>query len=244
MSWAFPNRRLVPALAVGFAYLVLCTAQRGMLLGLVHGETGATRADGLRVMVLGTQADLAVALALCLPFVLWALVLPERAWRWKAHRATLQVAIGTAMVAMLALVAIESFYFVVHRARLGRGAGQRMDAMWEFLSTTRGGAPLVITGLAALATSVIAVALVATFTRRSLDAPRSALGARVRDSVLVMLALAFFVGLAITREPEFPGRRTLRELSGNGVIPVARVAWSRVPASWKRWIPPRLMSHD
>lgn len=244
MSWAFPNRRLVPALAACFAYLVLCTAQRGMLLGLVRDETGATRADGLRVMVLGTQADLAVALALCLPFALWALVLPERTWRSRAHRAAVHGAIGTAMVAMLVLVAIESFYFVVHRARLGRGAGQRIDAMFEFLSTARGGAPLVIAGLAALATSVIAVALVATFTRRGLDAPRSALGARARDSVLVMLALTFFVGLAITREPEFPGRRTLRELSGNGMVPLARVAWSRVPASWKRCIPPRFMNHD
>ena len=43
--------------------------------------------------------------------------------------------------------------------------------------------------------------------------------------------------VVVTREPEFPGRRTLRELAKNGLSPVARVAWQRLPPSWKRLVP-------
>lgn len=239
MSWAFPNRRIAPALAAALAYLVTCTAQRGLLLALVRGETGASASDALRVMLLGTQADLAMASALALPFASWAVVVPQRAWATRAHRGAVFLALGVAMLGVVLAATLETFYFIAHRTRLGPGSRPRVEAMLDFMAGARGGAPLIIAAFAALAVTLIAVALIVSVTRRALDAPRSAVGARLRDALLLAAVLAFFATVVATREPEFPGRRTLRELSGNGLAPVARVAWQRLPASWKRLLPRR-----
>jgi hypothetical protein len=233
MSWAFPNRRLLPVLATVVAYLVLCTAQRGILLSVVRQETHATAHDGARAMALGTQADLAVAAALLLPFALWALVLPERAWRSKLHRAALNVGLSLVHAAIVVVLLVESLYFLAHRTRFGPGSRDRLQAMIDYALTQGDGVPAMLAALATAIVAVVTVVVVHPIVRRSFEGSGAALGARVRDGVLLMLALGALVGLMATREPEFPGRRSLQELAGNGMIRLGEAAWRNRPG-WVR----------
>ena len=217
MSWAFPNKRLLPVLVAALGYLVVVTAQRGALLSLVRQEAGASTEDAWRVMVLGTQSDLVAALAFSLPLVLRSIVLPERAWRSITHRRLAAAALFLGALALLGWFAIESLYFVANRTRIGPGARERLEAMLSFIAQARSGMPMALATVTSIALALMAVGLVHVIVRRSFDGPPSRPGARARDLAFQVAALAFFGLVVATRAPEFPGRRTLQELAGNSL---------------------------
>lgn len=229
MSWAFPNRRLLPVLATALAYLVLCTAQRGLLLSIIRQEAQASAHDGMRAMILGTQADLAAAAALLLPFALWALILPERAWRSRLHRAAIHLLLTLAHATIIVVLLVESLYFLAHRTRFGPGSRERLKAMFDFALQQGDGVPAMLAALAAGIVAIVSVIAMHSIVRRAFEDPRAAIGARARDVILHVLALAALVTLVVTRESEFPGRRSLQELTGNGMIRLGEALWRNRP---------------
>jgi riboflavin transporter FmnP len=229
MSWAFPNRRLLPVLATALAYLVVCTAQRGVLLSVVRHEAQATAQDAFRAMMLGTQADLVAVASLLLPFTLWTLILPERAWRSSLHRAALNVVLTLAHAAILVVLVVESFYFLAHRTRFGPGSRDRLHAMMDFAMKQGDGVPAILAALAVGIVAMISVVLIHSIVRRAFEGARVSVGDRARDVVLHLLVAAALVALVVTREPEFPGRRSLQELTGNGMIRIGEALWRNRP---------------
>ena len=104
------SRFVLPALLAS-AYLLICFITRVALALKSHAAGQLAWAEMPRVFALGAGFDIIVALGLCAAFVFWLVVLPQRWYQSRWHRALVWVGFSVTLFGLLYLGAVEYFFF-------------------------------------------------------------------------------------------------------------------------------------
>jgi len=209
---------------VAAVYWVISAATRAVLAARALASGQIAAGDLPVIFGAGALADLGVALALCAPFAVYLLLVPERWYHSRAHRGAIAAALGLTFFAMAYLAAVEYFFFDEFNARFNYVAVEYLIYphevfvnIWESYPVGR-----VLAGAAALAAGVLWL----------LRAPiRAALlsSSRFRDRIAPAIVALVAAAVAATLAPGGDGARANRivsELGANGISAFAGAAFT------------------
>lgn len=168
------------------------------------------------IMAVGLFYDLVAAAYLFAPFALYLGLVPERIYRWRAHRALMQVGLFAASFGLLYLAAAEYFFFDEFDARFNLVAVDYLIYphevfinIWESYPVAR-----------VLALTALAAAAVVFLVRRRMAASYE-VPSRYRERMPIVAAWLALVGLCylgVTGEVgRFSSNRVTNELAQDGL---------------------------
>lgn len=168
------------------------------------------------VMALGAGRDFMVALAVCAPFAVYLLFLPERLYRSTMHRRLTWAGLALALYGLLYLAAVEYFFFDEFNARFNYVAVEYLIYPHEVFVNIRDSYPVVQVMIAAAALTLAVLWLGRGLVRAAL-ASNSRFAQRARPALLVILPLLAAYALPEGTATHPGANRVAGEISANGI---------------------------
>lgn len=203
--------------ALGALYLLISTSTRLVLFGVawVHGQAGL--ADLAPVLGVGLGLDLATSLYLFAPLAAYLVLVPDRIFQARWHRAALATMTALTAFGLIYLGAVEYFFFDEFNSRFNFVAVEYLIYPHEVFVNIWDSYPVARVLLATAAATALAMRLLLRGTLRRAGAGAQPLRQRAAfGAVLAVLLSGVQAGLHIN-SGRFSDNRVVNELAMNGV---------------------------
>lgn len=222
MQWHMTGsgrNRFAPLLGLMGIYVVIGVALRLVLWWQFGREVDVTAAALAWMLPVGTFNDFIQGVYLFTPFMLYLVLMPDRAYRSRINRGILSVGIVTSLVGLLYLACVEYFFFEEFSARFNLVAVDYLMYPTEVIGDIRDAYP-VKTVLALTVAAGLAAFVAGRCWWLACGAAALRIGRRTRFALLHMALLAFgigFVHAGTFGALDFsPSNRVAREIAANG----------------------------
>jgi phosphoglycerol transferase MdoB-like AlkP superfamily enzyme len=213
--------------AINFLALIVCfTLLRLALFCLFKSQPVAAGNEVAKAFLIGLHLDIFVALLLCVPFILWLVILPNGWFRAGWHRFLFKAAFFLFWVGQIFSFFAEGYFFEEFKSRFNTVAVDYVLYPHEVFVNIWDSYPVGKIVAICCVAAVILLLVIQKVTRPIWDSPTS------RKSRLLWLCGTFTACAALWstvsfREHRFSNDRLMNEIANNGQVALAAAAWTR-----------------
>jgi phosphoglycerol transferase MdoB-like AlkP superfamily enzyme len=211
---------------VNFLALLVCCLVLRVVLFCVFKPTPVSAADVLKAFAIGFHFDVFIALTLTLPLIFWLAIIPDRLFRFWAHRRFFKGVFFFFWFVQVFLFFAEYYFFEEFKSRFNTVA---VDYLWypheTFVNIWDTYPVGIVLGTCGVFAAVLLV-VVHKLTKPLWEVPTRA-GIRLLHflgALVLWVALRFSISGS---EARFSNERVINEIASNGAYAFVSAAWSR-----------------